>query len=85
MVSLSSVISAFEDASGYLNYSHVKRMEFNGSVHLCIIAVDGDADKPHNGNIDLGSLDEKDGICLICCQCKTVVCLLSLKQSGRRP
>lgn len=48
-VSLSSVISAFEDASGCLNDSHVKRMERNGSVHLCIIVVDGDADKTNNG------------------------------------
>lgn len=48
-VSPSSVILAFEDASGYLNNSHVKRMECNGSVHLCIIVVDGDADKPNNG------------------------------------
>lgn len=49
LVSLSSVILAFEEASGYMNYSHVKRMECNGSVHLCIIAVHGVADKPHNG------------------------------------
>lgn len=48
-VSLSSVISAFEDACGYLNNSHVKRMECGGSVHLWAIVVDGDADKPNSG------------------------------------
>ncbi|PKU28766.1 protein phosphatase 1d isoform x1 [Limosa lapponica baueri] len=58
-VSLSAVILAFEDASGYLNHSHVKRMERNGSVHLGIIVVDGDADKTRNGNRVLESLDEK--------------------------
>lgn len=43
--SLSSVVFAFEDASGCLSNLRVKRVERSGSVHLCVVVLDGDAGK----------------------------------------
>lgn len=45
------LILAFEDVSGYLHHLHVKHMECNGSVHLCVVVMDEDADKPNHGQM----------------------------------